>query len=139
MSNQADKITHPGIVKEVQRDTMLVKVLSKSACAHCHIKGMCSIADMEEKIIEVKKNKDKQYSTGDEVLVTMEKSLGPKAVILGYLIPFIIVLAALIILITVTGREGFSALISLGLLVPYYIIIYRLRDRFKKTFMFKVE
>jgi hypothetical protein len=45
----------------------------------------------------------------------------------------------LVVLIPVTGSEGLAALISLGLLIPYYIVIYLFRDKLQKTFMFKVE
>ncbi len=139
MSNRQVIITHPGIVKQTDNDRVFVMILAQSACASCHAKGMCSVSDMEEKIIEVYKQKDRTYKPGDQVSVIMKKSLGNKAVFIAYFLPFLIVLAALFILVEVTQEEGLSALIALALLVPYYIIIYYSRDKLKKTFMFSIE
>ncbi len=139
MSEYANNIAHPGIVKKVENDRVFVMIMAQSACKSCHAKSICSVADMEEKIIEARKDPEKNYKEGERVNVVMKNSLGPKAVMIGYFIPFLIVVAALFILMAVTGKEGLSALISLALLIPYYIMISRKRESFKQTFMFTVE
>ena len=79
------------------------------------------------------------YKVGEEVTVLMKKTLGSQAVFLAYVLPFLIMFIVLIILINLTGNEGFSGLISIAILVPYFYIIYLLRDRFKKKFIFVIR
>ncbi|MCK5338519.1 MAG: SoxR reducing system RseC family protein, partial [Bacteroidales bacterium] len=88
-----ESITHPGIVDHVTEDSIFVMVLAKSACSSCHAKGMCNIAEMEEKLVEVKKDQNMDFSKGDGVTVSMNKSLGGKAVLLGYIVPFFLLIA----------------------------------------------
>lgn len=137
MNNET--ITHPGVICNIGNDRIYVKILSQSACASCHAKGMCNLADMEEKVIDLKRPASAAYSVGDQVVLVMKRSLGTKAVILGYLIPFLILISALIILLSLTGNELFSALMAIGLLIPYYIILFILKDKLKKTFEFRIQ
>jgi len=132
-------IIHPGIIHKIENDKIIVNIIAQSACASCHAKGMCSISDLEEKSIEVLKKSGKNYKTGEKVNVAMESSLGTKAVMIGYVIPFLIVLISLIILTIITNNEGFAGLISLVLLIPYYFGVYFHRDKLKKTFTFKIQ
>ncbi len=134
-----DEIQHPGVIESVSEDKIEVNILAQSACSSCHAKGMCSVSEMENKIIEVNRTPDFNYKVGDQVTVYMRKSLGPKAVLLGYFYPFLIVLLTLIVLISVTGNEGLSALIAFLLLVPYYFILYKMKDKLSKTFEFKIK
>ncbi len=57
-----ENISHPGIIEEVSKDKVFVKILSMSACSACHAKGMCSVAEVAEKIVEV--NADPGKSSG---------------------------------------------------------------------------
>jgi len=93
---------------------------------------------MENKTIEITKTADFNYKIGDEVIVYMKKSLGQKAVFYGYLYPFLLVLISLIAMLAITSNEGLSALTALALLVPYYYIIYKLKDKLSTTFEFKI-
>lgn len=139
MSDLKNIIQHPGIIEKVEADKVYVNILAQSACSTCHSKGMCSVSEMENKVVEVTRDTDFEYKTGDNVTVFMKKSLGQKAVFYGYLYPFLIMLASLILMLSITDNEGLSALIALGLLVPYYFIIYKMKDRLSKTFEFKIR
>lgn len=97
------------------------------------------MAEMQEKLVEVKNNGKYEFSDGEKVNVTMRRSLGTKAVVLGYLIPFFIVIISLIVLLAVTKNEAVSGIVSVGLVIPYYIVLYTIRDQLKKTFEFTIE
>ncbi|MCF8228663.1 MAG: SoxR reducing system RseC family protein [Bacteroidales bacterium] len=134
-----DIIKHPGKILCVSENKVEVQIMAQSACASCHAKGHCSVADVEEKIVEVDREPGREFKTGDTVDLIMRRGLAPKAVFLGYLLPFLIVLITLFLLVYSTGKEGLSALISLGLLVPYYFIMYFMRDKLQKTFVFQIQ
>jgi sigma-E factor negative regulatory protein RseC len=132
-------IIHPGTIQSIEGDKATIKILAQSACSSCQAKGVCSIADFEEKIIEAELDSAQNYKTGDEVMVTMEESLGTKAVILGYVIPLIVLVGAIIFFLSVLNHEGLAALLSILMLAPYYLILYLLRDRLKKEFRFRIS
>jgi len=139
MSDLKNIIQHPGIIEKVEEGKVYVNILAQSACSTCHSKGMCSISEMENKIVEITRDDDAEYKTGDDVTVFMKKSLGQKAVFYGYLCPFLIMLVSLILMLAITDNEGLSALVALGLLVPYYFILHKMKDRLSKTFEFKIR
>ena len=47
-----ERVSHDGIIIGINDDEVEVKILSKSACASCNIKGACNMSEMKEKIIE---------------------------------------------------------------------------------------
>jgi len=132
-------ITHPGYVKKVEGETAEVVIISKSGCASCEINGSCSVSDMEEKIIDVDLTKGQTYKAGDQVSVEMKQSQGSWAVMLGYVFPFFVILISMIVLSYTNLDEGLTGLISLGLLIPYYSLIYFLKDYLKKNFSYRIS
>jgi sigma-E factor negative regulatory protein RseC len=138
MSAKED-IMHPGIVEQLTDNTVLVKVLAMSACSTCHAKAMCNIAEVEEKIVEVKRDRDRSFVQGQEVVVSMRKSLGGLAVFLGYVLPFLVLMGVLLLVLLLTGNEGLAGLLAMAVLVPYYWLLYIFRDKLKKTFSFKIK
>jgi sigma-E factor negative regulatory protein RseC len=132
-------IIHPGIIERISGDRVFVRILSQSACSACHAKGACSIADVEEKIIETEIDLEERWETGDKVMVKMEESLGRKAVVLGYVFPFIVLLSSIIIFLSLIKSEGLAALLSIFMLVPYYAGLYLFRNKLSKKFRFRIQ
>lgn len=132
-------ITHPGIIVLVETDKIHVRISSVSACSTCHAKRSCVAAEMEDKIIEAANDHKMNYYSGQEVIIGMEKSLGSHAILMGYFYPFLVVLGTLIVFINLTRNEAVSAIVSLGMLIPYYTILYRMRNKLSKKFEFRIK
>lgn len=132
-------IIHPGTIESIDGEKVFVRILSQSACSTCHAKGACSVSEIEEKIIEVEDHRTVSWKPGQQVMVMMEQSLGMKAVFLGYLLPLIVLVASVIIFLSILNNEGLAALLSLLMLVPYYLVLYFFRERLKKKFSFRIE
>ena len=132
-------ITHPGIIKNLNSHRAEVSIIVNSGCASCEIKGSCSISDTKEKIIEVSLSPSDKYEMGQRVTVEMKQSLGSWAVLLGYFFPFLLVLIGLIIFTSIGIDEGISALLSLGILIPYYAVLYLTKDLLGKQFSYTME
>ena len=137
MSNET--ISHEGIITEIGDEELKIKILSKSACAACHAKSACTMSDMAEKILTVPKPQNRDFQLMQRVNVSMKVSQGNKAAILGYLLPFALMMAVLFTLIGCGLGEGLSALCSLAALIPYYIMLYLRRDKLKKQFDYEIE
>ena len=92
------RISHEGIITSINEDEVQVKILSKSSCGSCNIKGACNMSEMQEKIITIPTPKDKNLSIGQEVKVSMGLGQANKAVVFAYVIPLIILVAMIFIL-----------------------------------------
>ena len=130
-------ISHEGKVVSVEDGKVRVKILSISACASCHAKGSCSAADMSEKYIDALP--EGKIESGENVNVIIEERLGWVALFYGILLPFLILVTTLFTLTASGKSEPFSALVSLASLIPYYALLYLLRGKFEKKFMFRAE
>ena len=131
-------IEHKGVVLASEKGHIKVNILSQSACASCHAKGACNVSDVQDKTIDVY-NGINDYQIGESVNVVMEQKAGFKALFLGYVLPFIIVLCSMIITSSLTEYEAIIGLVSLGILIPYYVVLYSYKEKFKKSFSFKIE
>lgn len=131
-------IKHKAFVKEVSGDSMTVTIINESACSACHAKGACNMSDFQEKEIEIS-SFSRSYSPGEEVTVLFRESQGFKALLYGYMLPFMVVLFTLILSFSISGNEVFSGLLSLAVLFPYYTTIYFFRHNLKKVFKFELE
>lgn len=130
-------IEHKGIVARTEGRNVFVKVLAESACASCKIRPVCS-ADTKEKLIEVADN-SVPVNPGDTVSVLISEKQGFKALFLGYLLPFILVLGSLLLIMSITGDEGMAGLFSILILIPYYLLLALFKKRFKKKFQFRIQ
>ncbi|MEA3460848.1 MAG: SoxR reducing system RseC family protein [Bacteroidota bacterium] len=131
-------IEHEGIIEQIDGDVAHVKIESVSACASCHAKGVCSAADQEEKYLDVPLH-GASYRPGDPVQVQVAKRMGFRAVALGYVYPFFLVMLVLIASIAMGApelRAGTFALISV---VPYYLVLYLFRKRIESSFTFSIK
>lgn len=136
MSNRAS-VRHTGRVEKVDSGSVTVKIVSGAACSGCHAEGYCSLVGNVEKEVLVKGSF--RVAPGDTVTVMMEQSAGYRAVAIGYIIPFILLVTSLILLIALSVPEGYAGLISIGMLVPYYLMIYFFRNRIDRKFKFTIK
>lgn len=134
-----DAIKHSGIIKKIDESTIFVSIVAQSSCNACHAKGVCHVSDMNEEVVEVPARGNVDRQVGDKVYVVMKKSLGTQAVLLGYFFPFLLVLITLIVSLTLMNNQGIAGLLSLGILIPYYLILYVSRARLKQTFVFSIQ
>lgn len=139
MKNSSEKYTieHKGVVQKNDNESVSVLITSGSACSGCHAESVCSLAGSKEKLIEVKGSF--KVSQGDNVIITMKQSSGARAVTMGYVIPLILVLTALIILLTTGFSEVIAAAGALSILVPYYVLLYLFRHKINEKFAFSLK
>jgi positive regulator of sigma E activity len=109
---QSGYIEHQGIVTQVKENSLSVSLINVSSCSGCHVKGFCNVSDVDNKTVEIF-NPNKNIHKGDTVMVNHEKSLGPLALLLGYIFPFFLVILVLVISLTISGNEALSGLLSL--------------------------
>lgn len=134
----ASQIEHKGIIKNIQPDLIQVLIVQKSVCGDCDAKGVCIVSDKQEKIIDIE-SPDKSFKTGEQVILTGRQSTGIHAVLLAFVIPFILILITLLILHLFVINEVISGMAALSVLVPYYIILSFFNKRLKADFKFEIR
>lgn len=134
-----NSIEHLGIVESVRENQLSVRIVQTSLCASCHAKGYCSSADKQDKLIDVNDADAASYRVGERVMLIGETSMGVMAVALAFFFPFVLLVVALFLFMSRTGSELLSALLSLGVLVPYYVLLWLNKARLKKRFSFRVK
>lgn len=130
-------IKHSGEVVRLEANTVYVKMTVNSACSGCHAKAVCGVDESEEKIVEVENVEISDYTVGDKVEVALQSgSMGTKAVVLTYVVPFFVLAIMLILSLGVGASEGVAVLVALGGVAAYYLLLYALRRRIKNTIKF---
>jgi positive regulator of sigma E activity len=131
------EVTHIGIVKQVEKGGIRVSIVVQSGCASCEIKGTCNMSEQKEKELDIDCNPS-EYHTGQRVEVHLKESQGFHALFIGYILPFLILIATMFILSTFTSNEGIIGLSAIGSLAAYYTTLMLFRNNIKKKFTYEV-
>lgn len=134
----SESIQHTGIIQEIRGNLIFVKIVQQSACAGCHAKTMCAASESKERLIEITDNTG-TFHVNETVELYGKNSLGLQAVFLAFVIPVIIVLAVVAIGTSCQWNETTSGIAGISLLIPYYGILYLLRNKLKKKFVFTLK
>ncbi len=135
----AKKIKHDGRITAIHGSNITVTILSKSACTSCEAKGLCNSSEIKDKDIDIKYFGTETWEVDQLVNVAMKPSMGSKAVLYGYLFPFLFLIAALIAVSAITPNEIIVGLSALGGVVLYFVILWLFREKLNDTFIFEIE
>ena len=133
------EITHRGRIVSITPEYTTVEIVSESACAACHAKGLCSLGDSKVKQVELPTRGWDNYSVGQEVSVVLRATMGHKAVWLAYVVPLIILVAALLGILSAGGTELLAGLGAVGAVALYYGVIWLMRERLRKEYVFNIK
>ena len=133
------EITHRGRIVSITPEFTTVEIVSESACAACHAKGLCSLGDSKVKQVEVPTRGWDNYTVGQEVSVVLRATMGHKAVWLAYGVPLLVLVAALLGILSAGGSELVAGLGAIGAVAVYYGVIWLLRDRLRKEYVFNIK
>lgn len=135
--NMGETIRHKGIVERIDGDMAVVRIAQTSACAACHAAKMCMASESREKRIDARLTRS--VAVGDEVEVVVREQLGWLAVCLAYVIPFVLLVAAVAALDRLglsEAKAGTGALLSVAV---YYLVLRLFRGKLRRKFAFYVE
>jgi len=128
-------IEHQGVIISKDDKMARVKIEQTSACASCHVKSVCGASDKSEKIIDAN-IMDDTLKVGDQVTIIGQKSLGFQAILLAYILPFIVIIATLFIVNIFTTNEIIIGTCALASLIPYFIVLRLMRNKIQAKFQF---
>ena len=135
----SNKIKHSGVIENILGDSVQVRIVQTSACAACKVAGYCNASESKEKLVDVYHADTRHLKVGDVVTVTASTQVAAQALLLGFGLPFVVLVAVLVAVLLITGNEGAAALSGLAALVPYYAVLFLFRNRIRDKLSFSIE
>lgn len=130
---------HTGHIIAINGNTVTVKVLQLSACAHCAEKKFCTLAESKEKEITVSETNPEAYSVGEEVQIVTQKRQVFTAVLWAYVLPLVVLFAGVGIGTMLTFTEVHTALLGLVAVAIYYVFLMAINKILSKSLEFKIR
>lgn len=128
-------IRHEGIVLSVNGDTAHVQIVQTSACSACKARSMCMSSESQAKEMDAVMLEKMQ--AGDRVEVEVRERLAWRAVLLAYILPFVVMMAVIAGLDWFTEwSEAVVGTLSLCSIALYYIGLNAFRNKLQKQFTF---
>lgn len=134
-----DEITHKGRITDINPEFTTVEIISESACASCHAKGLCGVGESKVKTVMVRTSAWEPRNIGDEVEVALRKVMGYKAVFIAYGLPLVVLVAALLLSSALGAGELASGLIAIGSVIICYLVIACFRKKLKNVYSFYIK
>lgn len=135
----ADHVSHPGVVVGINDKEIVIEILSSSMCGSCGIKSACGMSEMQEKRVTVPKPDDREFIVGQPVSIIMNTSQGNKAALFAYFIPAFLLVTIIVILSNLSVKEWLAALIGIGVIAVYYIILSFFKEKLKSEFKYEIR
>lgn len=131
-------IRHEGRVLRIGKDETVVEIVSQSACSACHAAGICSMSEAKRKEITVPTSQVQGAMEGEIVDVSLRRTMGNKAVLLAYVLPLIVLMAAVLLLPFAGAGELATGLGSIGCVGIYYFVLWLFRNSLRNEGAFFV-
>lgn len=128
--------THPGTVVARREGIVEVQIIAYGACNTCEAQKKCGFAETKNKTVIVKSKEWESYQVGEPIVLQINKSLGLLSVLIAYVLPAIVLIAAIAIPSSLGASEGLSAIIGIASVVVYFLILYSQRNKLEKKFTF---
>ena len=135
----SERVCKEGIVRKVQDNCLWVEVVVSSACGDCAAKSLCNISEKKNELVEAVNVTGEEFSIGEIVQIQMMQKLANKAVVLGYLLPFFILITGLFGCYALTHIEWLSVVAGIGLTAIYYVILKLMDKHLAKEFVLYVS
>ena len=126
-------------MRTVNDRTVEVEVTVSSACAGCHAKSICIPSDHRRETITAHIMGGESYKVGERVNLVLQGNAGAKAVVIAYVIPFAVLLAAFLASYLIFHNELVSVLVSLGVVLLYFLFLKTQRHKIDQNFTFYVK
>lgn len=135
----SQKIEHRGVVDCIDDRVVRVRIMQSSACASCRVAAHCNLSEQKLKVVDVPiANVRWRPAIGDEVTVAASSRMGSLAVVLAFVLPFLVMVGVVFAVGRFTDSEPVMALSGLASLIPYYIILYACRKKIGESIAFEL-
>lgn len=133
-------IEHDGTVVSVESGRVRVDVEVGEACGACASRKQCALGQASQhRSIEIATSDASSYSVGERVTVATRSGAGITAVMFGYVVPLVVLVAALVACICAGSTDGIAAIVSIAAVAVYYVVLYALRNKISQKISFTIS
>ena len=132
-----EEIRHSGKIVDINPSTIVVEIIAEEACGCCSAASLCGMSEVKKRLVEVPATLG--YEIGEEVWVLLKSTKGMKAVWLSYVLPLILMMAAILILTGLGVSELICGIGAIGVIALYYLLLFLFRKQVKKEYTFYIE
>lgn len=133
------KIEHQGVVDRITSNELVVSIIQDTACATCAAAQLCKSSEKQEKMMVISCSETSKYRVGQKVIIVGDLGIGLRATLWAYVVPLVILVSILVGVAQYTGNEGYAAIAAISSMIPYYILLYALRDKMQHCFQFRIK
>lgn len=131
-----NSINHIGIVQSIDGQEITVKLTVQSACASCHAKSICGVSDSKDKIVKAVIVSDEHFEVGEKIAVEMRQSLAMKAIVICYLLPFIVLITTFCVMSYFCQNELVNVLVTFAAVAAYFFFIWLFNHKIERNVTF---
>jgi len=97
------------------------------------------MSELKRKTVQVPTPVYPEYQVGEEVDVLLKASMGHKAVWLAYVLPLVVLVAALMISLHAGASELMAGLVCIVAVALYYLLIWLMRGKLSEGYIFAIQ
>lgn len=127
-------IRHEGIIDSIDGNRARIAIARSTACDTCETSSSCKLHGKKIMYVEVVDEIIAHRSVGDTVNVEFSAKMGHQAVFIGFGLPLILFVAVVMFLHKWNISDCVSAIVALGSLFAYYLLLYFVRELIGKRF-----
>ena len=132
------EIVHKAIISDIREKLIIAQISRGEACGSCALKEACGQTTNTHQVAIESDNTD-QYSIGQQIEVIISQSQAYYAAFWGYLLPLVLILFVLFTTYTLSKSEELAAIVSLGILVIYYVLLWIFRSYFQRKLQIRIR
>ena len=134
----AEYIHHEGIVLSVEGTNARVEIVQTSACQACKARQMCLSSESKSKMVDAVMLES--VVPGDRVEVTVRETLAWRAVLLAYVLPFLVLVGVVAgVTVWTDWNDATAGGLAIVATAVYYLILSLFRNRLQRQFSFTVR
>ena len=129
-----------GRVTAIRPTEVEVEVLQMSACSSGHARGACTASDMRMRTVTITRDLPVGLSVGDPVQIIADDPKVLQASAYAYIIPLVLIILEAVLLPKYFGIGEMALIgITLATVALYAVVLWALRDHFKRVFTFRIR
>ena len=134
----AEYVHHEGVVLRVDGNRAQIEIVQTSACQACKARHMCLSSESKAKLIDA--IMEEPVRAGEQVEVSVRERLAWRAVLVAYVLPFLVVVGAITAVSLCTNWDDAAAGgIAIASVALYYLVLSLFRNRLQRQFSFTVR
>ncbi len=141
---QQGSFSHIGEVVSLKDGRVEVSLSRAAACDGCHAKSVCTASSGKDESGRVRRmwvesSRVEEFEIGDRVEVSISYRVGVLAVIMAYIVPLVLFVAAIAGAVCMGVEQGIAAVGAFILTGLYYVGFYLCRSRFERVVNFEIN